>query len=99
MGLLNIALRFVGFGDVFAGLAGNTVFITGTSNTGGAGRLSSLAAVANGDSLMSFILVITSASASAVPGGGGLFVSNGAILSTVLCGILNPLSDTKYSPD
>lgn len=46
MGLLNSALRFVVLGaEEFVGFGGNNAFETGTSNVGGAGRLS----VANGD--------------------------------------------------
>lgn len=92
-GLRNIALRFVGF--AFFGCDGNT-FEMGASNDGCAGRLSY---IANGDSYVSLSAIASAASASAVPGGGGLFVSNGATFSAVLCGILNPFSDTKYSPD
>lgn len=62
----------------------------GISNVFGAGLLSK----ANGDSLLSLL----NASSSSVPGGGGLFTSNGATLLADLCGILNPFSDTKYSP-
>lgn len=96
MALLNIALRFVGFGgNEFIGCDGNT-FEMGASNVGCAGRLSY---IANGDSSVSHKAIASAASASAVPGGGGLFVSNGATFSAVLCGILNPFSDTKYSPN
>lgn len=99
MGLLNSALRFVGFGaEEFAGLGGDGAFAAGTSNVRGAGRLS----VANGDSYTShnvFKASAAAASASAVPGGGGLLIlSSAGILSFDLCGILNPFSETKYSP-
>lgn len=92
--LLNSALRLVGFGDE-SGEFWPSVFwldATGISNLSCAGRLTA----ANGDTYESPSFF--SGPSSSVPGGGGLFTSNLAQFSDVLCGILYSLSEKTYSP-